>query len=129
MQALRFQANLPIEFWGYCALTAGYLINRTPTAVLNGKTPFEILYDRPPPLQHLRIFGCLCYVHNQKHGGDKFASRSNRCIFLGYPFGKKGWWVYNLETGHVSISRDVIFCESEFPYEANDDQTLTQPDL
>ena len=36
-RALRFQTNLPIEFWGYCALTAGYLINRTPTPLLKGK--------------------------------------------------------------------------------------------
>lgn len=125
-RSLLFQANLPIEFWGYCALTAGYLINRTPSKVLNGKSPFEILYNNSPPLQHLHVFGCLCYVHNQKHGGDKFASRSNRSIFLGYPHGKKGWCVYNMDTGVVSISRDVIFRETEFPY-AEDEVASPSP--
>lgn len=115
-RALRFQGSLPIEFWGECALAAGYLINRTPSEVLKGKTPFEMLYKRPPPVQHLRIIGCLCYVHEQKHGGDKFASRSKRSIFLGYPFGKKGWRVFDLETRKVSVSRDVIFFEDTFPY-------------
>ncbi|KAG7585027.1 GAG-pre-integrase domain [Arabidopsis thaliana x Arabidopsis arenosa] len=115
-RALMFQADLPIEFWGYCALTAGYLINRTPTTILNGKTPFELIYNRPPPLNHLRVFGSLCYVHNQKHGGDKFARRSMKSVFLGYPFGKKGWRVYNIETGRISVSRDVIFSELEFPF-------------
>ncbi|KAG7599411.1 Reverse transcriptase RNA-dependent DNA polymerase [Arabidopsis suecica] len=128
-RALRFQANLPIEFWGYCALTAGYLINRTPTKLLHGKTPFELVYGRPPPLDHLRVLGCLCFVHNQKHGGDKFASRSTKSVFLGYPFAKKGWRVYNLETGVVSVSRDVIFKEDEFPFATleNDEITDSQP--
>ncbi|XP_010490134.1 PREDICTED: uncharacterized protein LOC104767865 [Camelina sativa] len=115
-RALRFQASLPVEFWRQCVLAAGYIIKRTPASPLAGKTPFEILYDRPPPLSHLHVFGYLCYVHNQHHRGDKFASRSTRSLFLGYSLGKKGWRVYNLETGKISVSRDVIFCEDQFPY-------------
>ena len=86
-RALRFQAHLPIEFWGECILTIGYLINRTLSVVLNEKTPYEMLYNKPPSLNHLRVFGSLCYVHNRDSKGDKFASRSRRCVFLGYPYG------------------------------------------
>nr|KYP43576.1 Retrovirus-related Pol polyprotein from transposon TNT 1-94 [Cajanus cajan] len=75
-RALCFQANFPLEFWGDCVLTACYLINRTPTTVLHGKTPYNLLYGTPPSLNHLRVLGCLCYAHNQNHKGDKFASRS-----------------------------------------------------
>lgn len=57
--------------FGYWILTAEYLINLTPTILLQGKTPFEMIYKQPPPMEHLRVFGCLCYVHNQKHGGEK----------------------------------------------------------
>lgn len=39
-RALRFEAHLPIEFRSFCVLTAGYLINRTPSTILKGKTPF-----------------------------------------------------------------------------------------
>jgi len=35
VRALRFEANLPIEFWEECVLTIVHLINRTPTKVLN----------------------------------------------------------------------------------------------
>ena len=97
-------------------MTASYLINRTPSKLLNGQTPFERLYLRSPPLTHLRVFGCLCYAHNQNHRGDKFDSRSVQGVFIGSPTGKKGWRVLNPDTGKIFVSRDVVFCETEFPY-------------
>jgi len=38
---------------------------------------------------------------------------------MGYPFGKKGWKVYDLETREIFISRDVVFDESIFPFAKN----------
>lgn len=117
-RALRFQAHLPIEYWGECVKTAVYILNRTPSQLLNGKTPFERLYGRIPSFKHLRVFGCLAYAHNQHHHGDKFATRSRRCAFLGYPMGKKGWLLFDMDTEKVFVSRDVVFCEDQFPFAA-----------
>nr|KYP37239.1 Retrovirus-related Pol polyprotein from transposon TNT 1-94 [Cajanus cajan] len=58
-RALRFEANLPIHFWGECVLTATHLINRAPTIVNSNITPYEMLYGKPPSYDHLRIFGSL----------------------------------------------------------------------
>ncbi|KAJ4760696.1 Retroelement pol polyprotein-like [Rhynchospora pubera] len=114
-RALRFQSNLPLEFWGECILTAAFLINRTPTPLLQNKTPYEMLFGKQPSYAAVRIFGCLCYTH--KSGiSDKFDSRSRKCVFIGYPFGKKGWRVYDLETKKFVVTRDVVFCENEFPF-------------
>ncbi|XP_075077085.1 uncharacterized protein LOC107799593 [Nicotiana tabacum] len=63
-RALRFQAFIPLKFWGECVSTAVYLLNRLPTALLKGKSPFEKLFLRPPSLHHLRVFGSLCYATN-----------------------------------------------------------------
>lgn len=35
------------------------------------------------------------------------------------PSGKKGWRVYDLESGTISFSRDVVFCEEEFPFSSS----------
>jgi len=123
-RALRFQASLPIQFCGECVLTAAYLINRTPTKLLKGKSPYEILFGCAPSYKEMRVFGTLCFARNIVRSKDKFVSRSRRCVFLGYPFGTKGWRVRDLETHETFVSRDVIFCEDQFPFAAPDKQTL-----
>jgi len=74
-RALRFQSSLLIRFLGECVLATGYLINRTPSALLKGKTPYEILYGTPPTYGHIKVIGSLCHAHNQGRVGDKFASK------------------------------------------------------
>ena len=115
-RALRFQANLLIKFWGECVLTAAYLINYTPTPKLSRKSPYEMLFSKPPSYSHLRVFGCLCYVHDKNRSKDKFASCSKPCIFIGYLMGKKGYRVYDMESHKVFTSQDVIFYENQFPF-------------
>ena len=58
----------------------------------------------------------MCYAYHIQRPKVKFASRSRKCIFVGYPFGKKGWKVYDLETGDIFVSRDVIFHEEIYPF-------------
>lgn len=115
-RALRFQANLPIEFWGECILTTGYLINRTPSSVLEFQTSYERVYKQKPGYDHLRVLGSLCFAHNQNRAGDKFAERSRRCVFVGYPHGKKGWRLYDLDKLELFVSHNVVFSETQFPY-------------
>lgn len=86
-RALWFQASLPIEFWGEYVLIATNLINRTLTATVQNKTPYDFLFHKKHDYSHIRIFGCLCYAHTKP--SDKFAPRSRRCVFLGYPSGRK----------------------------------------
>lgn len=62
--ALRFQANLPLKFWGESLLTTNYLINRLPTPVLNHKSPYKLLYGKPPTYTLLHVFCHLYYVTN-----------------------------------------------------------------
>lgn len=115
-RALRFQANLPINFWGECVLTAVYLINRLPSKVLQNRTPYEILLKKKPNYEHLRVFGCMAFAKDTSKVNDKFAERGRKCIFVGYPHGQKGYKVYDLKSRRMYTSRDVKFFENLFPY-------------
>ena len=116
-RALRFQANLPLFFWGECVLTAAHLINRTPSKVLGGNTPYEVLFHRKLSYDHLRVFGSLCFAQHHSKQKDKFGSRNKRCIIMGYPYGKKAYKLYDLDTNEFFESRDAVFNEHIFPFD------------
>lgn len=87
---------------------------------------------RKPSYDQLRVFESLWYAHDQGKKCNKFASRNHRCIFIGYPHGKKGWKFYYLEKRDFFyffyfiffLSMDVDFSKNEFPFthKANHDK-------
>ncbi|GKC62376.1 ribonuclease H-like domain-containing protein, partial [Tanacetum coccineum] len=101
--------------WTECILTATYLINRLPSSVLNGKSPYEMIYKKCPTLSHLRVFGCLCFA-TIVNNNDKFSSRSEKCVMIGYSNFKKGYRLYSLDKHQFIFSRDVKFFENIFPF-------------
>ena len=115
-RALLHQSKLPISYWTECLFNATNLINRYPSRVLKNKTPYEILFGKPPNYSYLRSFGCLCYVATISHNRDKFEPRSIPCVFIGYPYGKKGYRVLDLKTQKIMVSRNVKFHENTYPF-------------
>jgi len=89
-RAIRFQAGFPKHFWNECVLFATQIINLLPMENLSWKSPFEVLYGKPPKLDDLRTIGCLCFANNVGES-DKFAPRATRIVLLGYTFGLKGY--------------------------------------
>ena len=83
-RALMLQMNVPKRFWSQGVMAAVYIINRLPSRVLEFKSPLEVMKGRKIDLSHLRVFGCVCFVHIQSHHRDKLDPRALKCIFLGY---------------------------------------------
>nr|XP_016446556.1 PREDICTED: uncharacterized protein LOC107771645 [Nicotiana tabacum] len=112
-RALRFQACVPLQFWVECVTTIVYILNRLPTIVLKGVSPFERLFHRSPSLQHLRVFGSLCYATNLKKT-DKFCPRAILVVHLGYSSSQKGYVLYDLSSKLFFVSRYTVFREGIF---------------
>lgn len=122
-RSLLFQSGIPLSMWPECIITAAYLINRLPSSVLSGKSPFELVYGQKPKLSHLRCFGCLCFS-SVFNNSDKFSARSEKCILIGFSGTKKAYKVYGIDSKMVLYSRDVQFYESIFPFKMKSkDQT------
>jgi hypothetical protein len=90
---------------------ACYLVNRSPSSVLVEKTLHEAWNGKKPSLEHLRVFGCDSYVHVPKENRSKLDNKVEKCIFIGYKDGIKGYKIWNLETKKVVYNWDVVFRE------------------
>lgn len=109
------QAGLPARLWAEATNTAVYLKNRSPTKVLNGKTPHEVWSGKIQSLKHLRVFGCKVMLHIPKQKRSKWQSKAREQVFLGYCENTKTYRVCDLKTMNTENSRDVVFYENVFP--------------
>uniref|UniRef100_A0A1J3DVK1 Retrovirus-related Pol polyprotein from transposon TNT 1-94 n=2 Tax=Noccaea caerulescens TaxID=107243 RepID=A0A1J3DVK1_NOCCA len=115
-RAMMFHTNVPKRFWGDAVVTACYLINRIPTKILQDSSPFEVLNKTQPPIDYLRVFGCVCYVLVPGEQRNKLDAKSTKGMFIGYSINQKGYKCYIPETRRVLVSRDVKFIESRGYY-------------
>eukprot|EP00253_Pinus_taeda_P027415 PITA_27415 len=70
------------EFWAEAVENTCYLVNKSPSSMLEDKTPQEVWTGKKPSLPHLRVFGCDAYVHVPKEKRTKLDSKSEKCIFI-----------------------------------------------
>jgi hypothetical protein len=109
-RALLKQRGMPAVFWGEAVVTAVYILNRSPTKALNGRTLYEAWHGRKPAVSHLRVFGCLAFAKELGHVG-KLDDMSTPGVFIGYVEGSKAYRILDPVTQRVLTARDLVFNE------------------
>ena len=62
-RALMNEKDMLEYYWVEAIHTPIYIMNRTPTTAIHGMMPEEMFTRKKPYLSHLKVFGCLAYVH------------------------------------------------------------------
>jgi hypothetical protein len=73
-------------------------MNQTPTTIVHGMTPEEKFTGKKPNVSHLRVFGCIAYVHVLDEKRSKLNPKAEKCIFIRYSLEQKGYKCFNPST-------------------------------
>ena len=103
-------AGLGKQFWAEAVIYASHLINRLPSAALNGKTPLEVWSGKPiKDYDTLHVFGFTADYHVKE---SKLDPRAKTALFMGVTLSVKGYRLWCLSSKKIIYSRDVTFDES-----------------
>ncbi|KAJ9558569.1 hypothetical protein OSB04_013183, partial [Centaurea solstitialis] len=78
-----------------------------PSVVLEGKSPFSVLFPIDP-----KIFGSTCFVRDTRPHITMLDPKSLKCVFLGYSRLQKGYRCFSPTLNRYIVSRDVTFHEN-----------------
>ena len=89
-----------------------YLLNLIPSNSVS-KTPTELWNGRKPSLNHIRTWGAPTHVLRKEP--HKLESRTEVCLFIGYPKGTRGGlFFYRSSEKKVIVSTNVNFFEEDY---------------
>lgn len=118
--------ELPQGLWAELINTAAYILNRTGSSSVQGKSPYELWYNKKPGIKHLRIIGCKCYAHIPKSNRMKLDKKAQKGILIGYD-GNEGYRIWDKVNHKLIRSRDVTFEETPLLGCNTEKETLIEP--
>ncbi|GJU15479.1 putative ribonuclease H-like domain-containing protein [Tanacetum coccineum] len=104
-------AKAPLFLWAEAVATVCYTQNRSIVRLRHGKTPYELLHDKPPDLSFFHVFGALCYPTNDSENLGKLQPKADIGIFISYAPTKKAFQIYNRRTRRIIETIHVDFDE------------------
>ena len=109
VHTILIESQLPLSLWAEAVEYSIYTKNRSPTAAIKDKTPYEAFWGKKPDISNLHVFGSQCYVHNDAPSRRKFDDRAIPTVFISYSTASKAWKYYILAKQKVGTSRNIIF--------------------
>ncbi|KAJ9541655.1 hypothetical protein OSB04_028161 [Centaurea solstitialis] len=97
-------SSLPLTFWAEAVYTAYYTENRSLVVKRFEKTPNQLLFNKRPNIKFFYVFGCKCYVLNDREPIGKFDPKGNDAIFIGYAWDSVAYRVYIHRTQTVVVN-------------------------
>jgi transposase InsO family protein len=96
-------------FWAEAVHTACHATNHLYLHKLLKKTSYELLTGNKPNVSYLRVFRSKCYVLQKRSKSSKFAPKVYEGFLLGYDSNSCAYRVFNVTTGCVETTSDVVF--------------------
>ena len=103
---------MPLFLWGEAVETAVFLYNITPHSSLNFKTPYEIVYNKKPIYNYIRIWGSIAY-YKDKTQITKLEPRAKKAILIGFS-NFNSYKLLNPENNKIFWARDIKILENNF---------------
>jgi Reverse transcriptase (RNA-dependent DNA polymerase)/Chromo (CHRromatin Organisation MOdifier) domain len=119
-RSILYGAHLPMQLWAEIFDTVRYLYTLGPVKYIKDGIPttiFHNLKSRKVSVDHLRIIGCIAYMHIPDEVRHKLEMKSMKTILIGYAQEQKGYRVWNPENNKIYTTRDVVFDETKFGIE------------
>jgi len=111
-RAMLLASGLPKSLWVDAVQHANWLRNRLSTKPI-GRTPFEVLKGEKPDLGLARVWGSRVFVKAKE--SDKLNRRGLEARWIGLSSESKGGHRIYWPNGSISVERDVVFAEDQFP--------------
>jgi hypothetical protein len=111
--------GLGLHYWARAINCANYIVNRTSAKALK-KIKLKEAWDKiKPNVSHFHVFGSEAWAHIHDEKRKALQPKSEKCIFVGYSKGVKGYRLLQPHSNEIIIRRDVKFDESLSSWETN----------
>jgi len=107
IRALLHASGLPKSLWGEAARHVVWLLNRTPTKAVKGRTPFEAAFGKKSDMGGVREWGDKVWVRVE--AGNKLGGRVREGRWMGVDEQSKGVRVYWPDKRNVTVERNVYY--------------------